>query len=238
MSAPSTTRGRLSIDLPTAVAALGCVLMVAALWLIFFWVPTDAIDGFRQRIFYLHVPIAITTYLLFVWGALNAARLLWTGDQSLDLKSYVPMHLGTVFGSMTLITGSIWAHTSWGVWWYWGSRELNSFLIVFLFYCAYFMLRFSIEPGERRARYSAVYALLGVGLIPVSVLAVHLAQNEFHPVVFTSNGAQMAGSMLFTFLVSFAAVFTLAVSMYLVEIRGKLLDQRLAALRRLTRERA
>ena len=238
MSAPTVIQRRPGIDVPTAVTALACVLMALAMWLIFFWVPTDAIDGFRQRIFYLHVPIAMTTYLLFVWGAINAARLLWTGDRSLDLKSYVPMHLGTIFGSMTLITGSIWAHTSWGVWWYWGSEELNSFLIIFLFYCAYFMLRFSIEPGERRARYSAVYALLGVGLIPVSVIAVHMAQNEFHPIVFTDHGAQMAGSMLFTFLVAFAAVFTMAVSMYLVELRGKRLDDRLGELRRRAAGRA
>jgi heme exporter protein C len=238
VSAPTVTPERPRIDTPTAVTALACVLMAVALWLVFFWVPNDAIDGFRQRLFYLHVPIAMTTYLLFVWGAINAARLLWTGDLSLDLKSYVPMHLGTVFGTLTLITGSIWAHTSWGVWWYWGSEELNSFLIIFLFYCAYFMLRFSIEPGERRARYSAVYALLGVGLIPVSVVAVHMVQNEFHPIVFTDHGAQMANSMLFTFLVAFAAVFTLAVSMYLVELRGKRLDERLADLRRRAAGRA
>ena len=78
------------------------------------------------------------------------------------------MHLGVIFGTLMLVTGSIWAKVSWGAWWYWGSTELNMFLIIFLFYCAYFMLRFSVEPGERRARYSAVYALLGVGLIPIS----------------------------------------------------------------------
>ena len=74
------------------------------------------------------------------------------------------MHLGTVFGTLTLVTGSLWAQISWGTWWDWSSTELNTFLIIFLYYCAYFMLRFSVEPGERRARYSAVYALLGIGL--------------------------------------------------------------------------
>ena len=103
-------------------------------------------------------------------------------EEALDLQSYVPMHLGVIFGSLTLITGSIWAHISWGMWWYWGSRELTTFLIIFLFYCAYFMLRFSVEPGEKRARYSAVYALLGVGLIPISVLAVRIAQDVIHPI--------------------------------------------------------
>lgn len=207
--------------------------MTLALVLVVFYVPTDVGDGYRQRIFYFHVPIAITTYALFGWGALNAARFLWKGDPSLDLRSYVPMHLGTIFGTLTLITGSIWAHASWGTWWDWSSTELNTFLIIFLFYCAYFMLRFSVEPGEKRARYSAVYAILGVGLIPVSVLAVHLGQDIIHPIVFTRHGANMDNSMLFTFLVNLAAMLSLAYAMYEVEMRGKRLDERLAQIRRL-----
>ena len=226
------------IDRATAAALAATVLMATALGLIFFYVPNDASEGYSQRIFYLHVPIAMTTYVLFVWGALNAARYLWTGDESLDLRSYVPMHLGTVFGTLTLITGSLWAQISWGTWWDWSSTELNSFLIIFLFYCAYFMLRFSVEPGERRARYSAVYALLGVGLIPVSVLAVHLGQDIIHPITFTRHGANMDNSMLLTFLVSLAAMLVLAYSMYEVELRGKRLDDRIARLRRLAREPA
>jgi heme exporter protein C len=225
-------------DGATVAATATAALMALALGLIFFYVPTDVDQGYSQRIFYFHVPIAITTYTLFVWSAVNAARYLWRRDMSLDLKSYVPMHLGVIFGSLTLVTGSIWAHISWGTWWDWGSRELNTFLIIFLFYCAYFMLRFSVEPGERRSRYSAVYALLGVGLIPLSVLAVRIAQDALHPIVFHSNGPSMDGSMFFTFCVALAAMLSLAVSMYLVEMRGKRVDERLAHLRRLARESA
>jgi heme exporter protein C len=233
-----TANGAARIDRATAAAMAATVLMATALGLIFFYVPNDASEGYSQRIFYLHVPIAMTTYILFIWGALNAARYLWTGDESLDLRSYVPMHLGTVFGTLTLITGSLWAQISWGTWWDWSSTELNSFLIIFLFYCAYFMLRFSVEAGERRARYSAVYALLGVGLIPVSVLAVHLGQDIIHPITFTRHGANMDNSMLLTFLVSLTAMLVLAYSMYEVELRGKRLDDRIARLRRLAREPA
>lgn len=223
------------LDRATVAALVAAVLMPLALGLIFFYVPT-ANGDYAQRIFYFHVPIATTTYALFGWGALNAARYLWTGDLTLDLRSYVPMHLGVIFGTLTLVTGSIWANVEWGTWWYWGSTELNTFLIIFLFYCAYFMLRFSVEPGERRARYSAVYALLGVGLIPISVLAVHLGQDAIHPITFTDHGANMEGSMLFTFLVALAAMLSLAVAMYLVEIRGKRLDDQVARLRRLAQE--
>jgi heme exporter protein C len=221
-------------------ATAAAALMAVALAMIFFYVPTDADQGYSQRIFYFHVPIAITTYVLFAWGAANAARYLWKRDQSFDLKSYVPMHLGVIFGSLTLATGSIWAQISWGTWWFWGDTQLTTFLIIFLFNCAYFMLRFSVEPGERRATYSAVYALLGVGLIPLSVLGVRFAQrNELiHPITFNSNGANMDGSMFLTFLVALAAILSLAVTMYLVEIRGKRIDDRIRTIRRLVEGRA
>jgi heme exporter protein C len=220
-------------DLGTVAAILAAALMPVALAMIFFYVPTDADQGYSQRIFYFHVPIALTTYALFGWGAVNAARYLLSGNRELDLKSYVPMHLGVIFGSLTLITGAIWAKASWGVWWYWGSTQLNTFLIIFLFYCAYFMLRFSVDEGDRRATYSAVYALLGVGLIPVSVLAVRVSQELIHPITFDENGANMDGSMFATFLVAAAAMLMLAIAMYCVEMRGKRLDERVRRIRRL-----
>ena len=124
--------------------------------------PEDADQGISQRIFYIHVPIALTAYFCFGLGALKALLLLWRGDDRYDLESYVAIHQGTIFGALTLITGSIWAKASWGVWWTWSSNQLVLFLVLFLFYCAYFMLRFSLEEGPRRARSSAVYALFGV----------------------------------------------------------------------------
>ena len=219
------------LDRATAATLAAAALMPAAVALIFFYVPSDADQGYSQRIFYFHVPIALTTYTLFGVSAVNAFRYLMSKDESLDLKSYVPMHLGVIFGTLTLITGSIWAKASWGVWWYWGSKQLTTFLIIFLFYCAYFMLRFSIDPGEKRATYSAVYTLLGVGLIPVSVLAVRISQDVIHPITFDSNGPNMDSSMFFTFCISIAAMLCLAGAMYYVEMRGKRLDERVRRIR-------
>src|SRR5207237_6151374 len=113
-----------------------------------------------------------------------------------------------------LITGSFWAKVSWGVWWAWSSNQLVLFLVLFLFYCAYFMLRYSVEPGPARANMSAVYALFGVVLIPVSFLAIRLANDFIHPTVFTSRGPQMAGSMFLPFCVSLAAMLALAATLY------------------------
>jgi heme exporter protein C len=132
---------------------------------------------------------------------------------------------------LTLVTGSIWAKISWGIWWSWGERQLVLFLILFLFYSAYFMLRFSVDPGPQRANLSAVYALFGVVLIPVSFLAIRLAEDFIHPVVFTRDGPQMSDSMFFTFCVCLAGTLALAAALYHNELLGKRLDARLRELR-------
>jgi heme exporter protein C len=214
-------------------ALLAVLLLGGGVGLALLWAPEDADQGVSQRIFYIHVPVALTAYACFGWGAWKALRLLWTRDERYDLESYTAVHLGTIFGVLTLVTGSIWAKISWGVWWTWGERQLVLFLVLFLFYSAYFMLRYSLEPGPARANISAVYALFGVVLIPVSFLAIRLAENFIHPVVFTHEGPQMAGSMFGTFLVCLAGTFALAAALYTNELTGKRLDLRLRELREL-----
>jgi heme exporter protein C len=218
---------RLTDSVPLAAAALGAL----AIALIFFYAPTDADQGFSQRIFYFHVPIALTSYACFGWGAWKALRHLWKRDPSADVASYVAIHQGVIFGALTLLTGSIWARASWGVWWTWSEDQLVLFLVLFLFYCAYFMLRFSLEPGPARANMSAVYALFGVVLIPVSFLAIRLSKKFIHPVVFTSHGPQMDTSQLVTFCVALAAMLALFATLYQVELAGKRIDSALRDLR-------
>ena len=214
-------------------ALLASGLLAAAIALIAFYVPLDADQGLSQKIFYFHVPIALTSYALFGWGAWKALRVLWKRDERADVESYVAIHLGVIFGALTLVTGSIWARASWGVWWAWSSHQLVLFLVLFLFYCAYFMLRFSVEPGPRRANLSAVYALFGVVLIPISFLAIRLASDFIHPTVFTSAGPQMSDSMFFTFCVSWVAMLATASALYRIELTGKRIDARLRELKEL-----
>ena len=205
--------------------------MAVAIALIFFVAPEDADQGISQKIFYFHVPIALTAYALFGWGAWKAVKLLWKRDPRADLESYTAIHQGVIFGALTLVTGSIWARASWGVWWTWSSNQLVLFLVLFLFYCAYFMLRYSVEPGPQRENLSAVYALFGVVLIPVSFFAIRLANDFIHPTVFTSRGPQMSGTMFTAFCVALAAMLALAFTFYSVELVGKRVDARLRELR-------
>jgi heme exporter protein C len=214
-----------------AQALLAAALLGLGIFLAFFVAPEADVEGVRQRIFYIHVPIALTSYFCFGLGAWKALQLLWRGDDRYDLESYVAIHQGTIFGTLTLLTGSIWAKTSWGHWWSWGSNQLVLFLVLFLFYCAYFMLRFSLEEGPRRARSSAVYALFGVVLIPVSFLAIRLANDLVHPTVFTREGPQMTATMFVSFCVCWAAVTLLAYVLYRVELLGKRIDADLRELR-------
>jgi heme exporter protein C len=214
-----------------ALAVGTFVLVAAGIALVFFYVPNDADQGFSQRIFYFHVAVALTAYAGFGWGAWKALLHLWKRPATADLESYVAIHQGLIFGSLTLITGSIWAKISWGHWWLWGEQQLVLFLVLFLFYSAYFMLRFSVAPGPARANMSAVYALVGVVLIPVSFLAIRLAQNFIHPVVLSRDGVAMDDSMTFTFVVCLAAMLALFATLYQLELVGKRLDERLRDLR-------
>ena len=119
------------------LAAAAAVTITTALALVFFYAPNDADQGFVQKIFYLHVPLAIVALGGFVAGGIYAIRYLRTGDRAHDLRSYVAIHLSLILGLGVLATGSIWAKASWGAWWVWDEPTLVSFLIVFLLFACY-----------------------------------------------------------------------------------------------------
>jgi heme exporter protein C len=222
----------LSTSLRNRAPLAGLGLLLLGFLLGAFWIPEAKGDP-AFRLFYLHVPIALTAYACFGFGAWKAFRLLATGNARYDLESYTAIHMGVIFGLLTLATGSIWAKYTWGTWWSWGERQLVLFLILFLFYSAYFMLRYSTEPGPRRERNSAVYALFGVTLIPVSFLAIRIAGTILHPTVFTHEGPQMSWQIFCIFLTCLVGMLALAATLYRVELGGKRVDARLRELREL-----
>ena len=131
------------------LAIASTVLLVGAFAMVFFYAPNDADQGFIQKIFYLHVPLAIVALCGFIAGGLWGIQYLRTGDRRHDLRSYVAIHLSLILGVGALITGSIWARAAWGHWWVWDEPTLVSYLIVFLLYATYQPLRFSIADRER-----------------------------------------------------------------------------------------
>jgi heme exporter protein C len=208
------------------------VLVLGAFSLVFFYAPNDADQGFVQKIFYLHVPLAIVALGGFVTGGIYAVRYLMTGDRAHDLRSYVAIHLSLILGIGVLATGSIWAKASWGAWWVWDEPTLVSFLIVFLLFACYQPLRFSIDDPERQARYAAVFAIIGGAFVPLNFLAVRLASALVHPRVLSTTGGDMPGSMRLTFLISFLAMVCLFVTLWKYELASKHASMQLRKLRR------
>jgi heme exporter protein C len=208
------------------------VTLGAAFVLVFFYAPLDADQGFVQKIFYVHVPLAITTLCGFIFGGLLAIAHLRTGDRRWDMKSYVAIHLSLIFGLGALVTGSIWAKASWGHWWVWNEPTLVSFLIVFLLYATYQPLRFSIEDPEKQARYASVFAIVAGAFVPLNFIAVRLAQEIVHPRVLTFSGGNLPGPMRLTFIVSLAGVALLFVTFWRYELAAKNARIQLRALRR------
>ena len=204
-----------------ALVVATVVASAAALAAVFLYAPVDADQGLVQKIFYLHVPLAIVALGGFVAGGVMALRFLQTGDRAWDLRSYVTIHVSLVFAVAVLVTGSIWARASWGHWWVWNEPMLVSFLIVFLLYCCYQPLRFSIEGPERQARYAAVFALTAGAFVPVNFVAVRMAQAYTHPRVLSATGGNMPGSMRLAFVVSLAAVVLAFLTLRRIELDAK-----------------
>jgi heme exporter protein C len=215
---------------PLSIASV--VLLVGGFALVFLYAPNDADQGFVQKIFYLHVPLAIVALCGFVAGGVYGIRFLRSGDRLHDLRSYVAIHLSLILAVGALVTGSIWARAVWGQWWVWDEPTLVSFLIVFLLYACYQPLRFSIEDPERQARYAAVFAIIGGAFVPLNFMAVRLAESLVHPRVLSTTGGSMPASMRMTFLVALAGMATLFVTLWKYELASKHASFQLRALKR------
>jgi heme exporter protein C len=215
---------------PLALATV--VTLTTAMVLIFFYAPLDADQGFIQKIFYVHVPMAIVALGGFVAGGVMAIKHLRSGDPSWDMRSYVAIHMSIILGVGVLITGGIWAKASWGHWWVWDEPVLVSFLVIFLLYCVYYPLRFAIEDPERQARYSSVFAIAAGAFVPLNFVAVRLAEAYTHPRVLSQTGGSLPGDMRLTFLVSLLAMALLFMTLWKLELTAKHASLQLKKLRR------
>jgi heme exporter protein C len=223
-----TTYGRGLRGLAMATMAT----VTVALALVFFYAPLDADQGFIQKIFYIHVPLAIVSLCGFIAGGVFAIGHLRTGERRWDLRSYVAIHMSLIFSVGGLITGSIWAKASWGHWWVWNEPTLVSYLIVILMYATYQPLRFAIEDPERQSRYASVFAIVAGAFVPMNFIAVRLAQNYVHPRVLTLGGGNLPGPMRLTFLVSLVGITLLFVTLWKYEMAAKNARMQIRRLRR------
>jgi heme exporter protein C len=215
---------------------LTALVLGAGFALVFFYAPLER-EGFIQKIFYLHVPLAIVALVGFVVAAIHGIRHLRTDDPVHDYRAYVSIHMSVIFGVIVLVTGAIWAKAQWGVWWEWREPTLVSFLIVFLLYCTYYPLRFAIPDRERQARYASVFAITAGAFVPLNFLAVRLAEPLIHPRTFSSAGG-LPGEMMFTFLVCLVGTALLWAALVAFELSAKRTRADLGRLRRALAEGA
>jgi heme exporter protein C len=192
------------------------VTLGLTLWMVFFWVPTEANQGAIQRIVYFHVPVAWGSMLGVILVAVASVAYLVTKRQVWDRVAVATAETGVVFGGLMLLSGMIWARPVWGVWWT-GEAKLTTALILFFIYVAYLMFRSYFPEGEQRQRLAAVIAIIGAIDTPIIYFAANLWSQAHPPAVVgpaatdeTAFAAQFGMTLLmstvaFTFLYAYVA---------------------------------
>ena len=173
---------------PTTLKILDIVsvlLLAVTTYLALAYAPTEAVMGQVQRVFYFHVSTAWVGMLGFLAAAAAGIAYLRTQDLKWDIVESGAVEISLVFFFIAIVLGSIWARPIWNTWWTWDPR-LTTAAVTELIYVAYFMLRQGIEDPDRRARFGAVYTLVGGLSVPITFYAIRLYRT-IHPVVIGSG---------------------------------------------------
>ncbi|MBU1660033.1 MAG: cytochrome c biogenesis protein CcsA, partial [Chloroflexi bacterium] len=171
---------------------LTAILFVIAVMMVFFYAPVERVMGLVQKVFYFHVAAAWVGMLGFLVAAVVGVLYLVKGDPKYDLTGLAAIEISLVFFFVAIIMGSIWARPIWNTWWTWDPR-LTTATIVELIYAAYLMLRQGVEDPDRRARFGAVYAILGFVSVPLTFISIRLLRT-IHPVVVGGGDPNAEGS--------------------------------------------
>jgi heme exporter protein C len=199
------------------------LLLITATGMVFFYAPMERVMGQVQRVFYFHVAAGWVGMLSFLVAAGAGIAYLRSGQRNWDIVGLSAVEIGMVFALINIVTGAIWARPIWNTWWTWDPR-LTTATIMELIYAAYLMLRAGIEDPDRRARFGAVYAIVGFLSVPLTFFSARLFRT-IHPVVIGTNqpggeGAfDMTPLMLQTFLFSLLAFSVIFVDLLWHRVR-------------------
>jgi len=172
------------------------ILLLTSAYIAIFVAPTEKVMGDVQRVFYFHIGTAWVALVGFVFTAGLSVIYLITKDLKWDRIQVAAIEVSLVFFLITIILGSIWARPAWNTWWTWDPR-LTTAAITELIYIAYFMLRQGIDDPDRRARFGAVYALIGGLSAPITFFAIRLFRT-IHPVVIAGSNSEAEGAFSMT----------------------------------------
>lgn len=217
------------------------VLILVSIYLLFFVAPipidpgSAAGDPNNFKIFYFHLPIAISAYICFAVVFVSSILYLRSKDQKWDLLSISAAEVGVIFAFLTLVSGSIWGRSAWNAYWVSWDVRLNTSLILFLIYLSYMMIRQAVEEPEKRARLSAVFGIIGFISVPISFLSVRF-YSKMHPCVVppcpSGGGGGIGGEVLQFLLMSFAAYFLLVASLMLLRRDNERLKEKVNDIKR------
>jgi heme exporter protein C len=188
------------------------IFFLAALALVFLYAPLEATMNYVQKIFYFHIANAWVGMLGFIAAAVTGVIYLIKHDQKWDIVELAAVEISLVFFFIAIVAGSIWARPSWGAYWTWEPR-LTTAAILEMVYIAYLLLRQGIDDPDRRARFSAVYTLVGAISVPITFLSIRFFRT-IHPVVIGTNSTASQGSFDMTsrmLATMFFALFTFSV---------------------------
>ena len=181
-----------------------------------------------QKIFYFHMPVAITSFLALVAAAVYALRFLMTRQSRFDTMSRVCMEIALVFIIMTMATGVMWTRFEWGVWWTWEPR-LTTYFILMLIVIGYFILRNAIDDPERRATFAGVLAIIAFVDAPICFMITRLVPSSIHPVVLRQGGG-MGVSMIVPLLMIMFGMLMLGFVLYRLRLRSLVIEQKCDAI--------
>jgi heme exporter protein C len=170
---------------------LSIILLGVSTYLALVFAPKEIVMGDVQRVFYFHIGTAWTALLGFILAAVFSVVYLVNKDLKWDRYQVAAIEVSLVFFLITIVLGSIWARPAWNTWWTWDPR-LTTAAVTELIYVAYFMLRQGIDDPDRRARFGAVYALVGGLSAPITFFAIRLFRT-IHPVVIGGTNAEAEG---------------------------------------------
>ena len=218
---------------PTALLVLDIVsliLLAASTSFALVFAPTEAVMGAVQRVFYFHVATAWVGMLGFIAAGVSGIVYLRTQNTKWDIIEFAAVEISLVFFFIAILLGSIWARPIWNTWWTWDPR-LTTAAVTELIYIAYFMLRQGLEDPDRRARFGAVYTLVGAVSVPITFMAIRLFRT-IHPVVIgngdpnASGGFSMSGDMKVAFFFALFAFTVIFIDLFWNRIRlGRLQEK-------------
>jgi len=162
------------------LGTLALVAILIALYWSLIAAPPDAYQGEVQRIMYLHLPSILTAYLSYFLVFIGSGMYLWKREKRDDILAHSAAEIGVLFTALTIIEGSIWGRTTWGVWWTWDAR-LTLTAILLLIYVGYLMLRSLIEDEDRAAVAGAVLGIIGFLDIPLIHMSVYWWRTLHQP---------------------------------------------------------